>query len=71
MCVVLTGKKDPATGRCPRDASGKLTVKGDYCSLTATPGGCADSYWFAATFAASAVTVDQTGASQADCTANP
>jgi hypothetical protein len=71
LCAVLTGMKDQATGGCPRDAGGKITAKGNYCSTTNAPGGCADSYWFAATFAASAVKIDATAAGQPDCTANP
>jgi hypothetical protein len=66
LCVILT----QATGvvgsdsykHCARDGSNKITAPGDYCSTTNAAGGCADSYWFAATFAASAVTInDGTG----------
>ena len=35
-----------------------MTATGDFCSETNQPGGCADSYWLAATFAASAVLVN-------------
>ena len=42
---------------CVRDGAGKVVFKGDYCSTTDSPGGCADSVWLAATFAASAAKV--------------
>lgn len=42
---------------CPRDAQGKIVFKGDYCSTTNAAGGCQDSVWLAATFAASAVKI--------------
>lgn len=64
LCVVLLGggARDDATHRCTRDANGSLPALGDYCSLTKSPGGCRDSVWFAATFAASAVKIhDGTG----------
>ncbi len=61
LCVLLTqATKDPTTtppGRCPR-VDGKLTQKGDYCSTTKMAGGCQDSFWLAATFAASAVKIN-------------
>ncbi len=58
LCVLLTqATKDPATGGCPR-TDGKLTQKGDYCSTTKKAGDCADSFWLAATFAASAVKIN-------------
>jgi hypothetical protein len=42
---------------CARDGAGKIAYKGDYCSTNKTPGGCQDSVWLAATFAASAAKV--------------
>jgi hypothetical protein len=36
--------------------------KGDYCSTTQKPGGCGDSFWLAATFAANAVRITGGGA---------
>lgn len=42
---------------CDRDASGKIAFEGDYCSKDKAPGGCKDSVWLAATFAASAVKI--------------
>jgi hypothetical protein len=59
LCVLLTGKTsttDPL--KCPRDGSGKISATGDYCSSPAGPGGCLDSYWLSATFAASAVKIN-------------
>jgi hypothetical protein len=35
---------------------------GDYCSTTGTAGGCKDSFWLSATFAANAVKINPTGA---------
>jgi hypothetical protein len=42
---------------CPRDPGGKILFKGDYCSTDKAPGGCQDSVWLAATFAASAAKI--------------
>jgi hypothetical protein len=55
LCVVLT-ETAPAAN-CARDANGTIVARGDYCSSTGAPGGCKDSFWFAATFAASAVKI--------------
>jgi hypothetical protein len=56
LCVLLTGTgaTKTAAGKCPPSAF----TMGDYCSSPAGPGGCGDSEWFAATFAASAVTIN-------------
>jgi hypothetical protein len=56
---------------CKVDANGHVTDKGNYCSKPADggppgPGGCQDSYWLAATFAASAVNIND-GAGTPDC----
>ena len=69
MCVALLGvtERDDTTHKCKRDSSGKLPAFGDYCSLTKSAGGCRDSVWFAATFAASAVKITG-GASVKACT---
>lgn len=71
LCVLLTNnKKGPSMNgilSCQRDANGKLVDKGDYCSSPAGAGGCADSFWLAATFAASAVKLND-GTGIADCT---
>jgi len=62
MCVLLTrSAKDPNTGKCKRDANNKIDFKGDYCSTSKKPGDCQDSYWLAATFAAAAIKVDESG----------
>jgi hypothetical protein len=60
LCVVLTAGSATASGgtTCATDASGNVVAKGDFCSQTGAPGGCADSAWFAATFAASAAKID-------------
>jgi hypothetical protein len=60
LCVLLTrgAAVDPTGQYCGRDASGKLMVTGDFCSSTDAPGGCADSAWLAATFAASGVKIN-------------
>ncbi|HEX7666526.1 MAG TPA: hypothetical protein VF407_18495 [Polyangiaceae bacterium] len=66
LCVLLTKATKDANGKCPRDGSGKLTVTGDYCSTTQSAGGCQDSYWLAATFAAAAVTIND-GSTTPEC----
>jgi hypothetical protein len=60
LCVLLTrGVSIDAAGQhCGKDANGKITATGDFCSQTGTPGGCADSSWLAATFAASAAIIN-------------
>ncbi|WP_394834896.1 hypothetical protein LVJ94_51200 [Pendulispora rubella] len=69
LCNVLTGTQ-PVGGKCPRDANGQLKLtdaqKGDFCSTTKQPGGCRDSSWLTATFAASAVKIHD-GAGVAEC----
>ena len=58
LCVLLTASTPGADGmHCKRDANGSIAFKGDYCSTTKTPEACADSYWTAATFAASAAKI--------------
>lgn len=54
VCSLLAGE---AGLTCPRDGAGKITYQGDYCSTDDQPGGCADSVWLAATFAASAAKI--------------
>jgi hypothetical protein len=46
---------DPVT--CARDGAGKVLYQGDFCSKDKQPGGCADSMWLAATFAASSAKI--------------
>ena len=55
-------------GACQTDSSGNVIDKGNYCSTSNPPGpgGCQDSYWLAATFAASAVIIND-GAGVPDC----
>jgi hypothetical protein len=50
---------------CLRTAGGQIQDKGDYCSNPVGPGGCGDSYWLAAAFAASAAKI--VAANQPDC----
>ncbi len=57
LCTVLTNKTGPDGKTCPKTAAGDLDVKGDYCSTTKSAGGCQDSYWLAATLAASAAEI--------------
>jgi hypothetical protein len=72
LCAQLTATQ-ASTGagitKCPRDANGNITAKGDFCSTTTppAPGGCRDAFWLASTFAASAVLIDPTGTGQPDC----
>ena len=54
ICAYLAAESTPT---CARDASGRITFRGDYCSVDHAAGSCADSVWLAATFAASAVTI--------------
>lgn len=61
LCTLLTGETsadDDAV--CPRDADGKITSKGDWCSTTnaAADAACADAYKLGAKFAATAVKIN-------------
>ena len=64
LCTLLTSARD-ANGKCPRNSDGSFNLtpqqQGDYCSKTQKPGDCHDSFWLAATFAASAVKIDDSG----------
>jgi hypothetical protein len=68
LCVLLTqGSSTTNAGKnCAKDANGNVTAKGDFCSTTDSPGGCQDSSWLAATFAASAALITD-GSSVAAC----
>jgi hypothetical protein len=71
LCALLTSdaKGTPLPNgeqTCPTDANGNPTDTGDYCSTTNSPGGCGDSFWLAATFAASAVNIND-GTGVPDC----
>ncbi|MGO8995658.1 MAG: hypothetical protein ACLQVI_20295 [Polyangiaceae bacterium] len=66
LCALLTGDSSGPNGSCPVDANGNVTDKGNYCSSPVGPNGCQDSYWLAATFAASAVNIND-GSGVADC----
>ena len=68
LCVLLTGGTSTTNGgvNCAVDGSGNIVAKGDYCSTTNSPGGCQDSYWLAATFAASAAVIND-GSSDPAC----
>lgn len=70
LCVLLTGgtsvdTSNPKEKKCGR-TNGMLNVKGDYCSNPVGPGGCQDSFWLAAAFAASAAKISDTP-NQPDC----
>ncbi len=60
LCVLLTGGTSLSSDgtHCLSDASGNITAKGDFCSTSDSAGGCQDSYWLSATFAASAIKID-------------
>jgi hypothetical protein len=60
LCVLLTGTTTLSSDgmHCGTDASGNITEKGDFCSTTDMAGGCQDSFWLSATFAASAIKID-------------
>ncbi|CAN5132191.1 hypothetical protein BH09MYX1_BH09MYX1_56400 [soil metagenome] len=61
LCVILTGTPKGPDTKCTR-TNGKINGEGDFCSTTESPGGCKDSFWLSATFAASAVKInDGTG----------
>lgn len=66
LCVLLTGSPKDANGKCQRGSDGTIALKGDYCSTTQSAGGCQDSFWLAATFAASAALVTD-GADVPEC----
>lgn len=66
LCVLLTkSAKDPATSKCMR-TNGKINGEGDYCSTTNSAGGCKDSFWLSATFAASAAKIND-GSADPNC----
>ena len=66
LCVLVTQTTKGPDNKCVRDANGKITFKGDFCSTTKQPGGCQDSVWMAATFEASAALIDN-GAGREPC----
>lgn len=61
LCALLTKEDngDPTYKQCPKDANGKITSKGDWCSTTdaAATADCADAFKLGADFAASAVKI--------------
>lgn len=65
LCVLLTKSTPDANGKCAR-SGGKIVPKGDFCGATGKACDCSDSFWLAATFAASAVTIND-GASDPRC----
>jgi hypothetical protein len=56
LCVLLTKSAKGPDTKCQRE-NGKIKFAGDYCSTTKSAGGCADSFWMSATFAASAAKI--------------
>ena len=67
LCTILTNRTGTDGKTCPKTAAGDVDFKGDYCSTTKSPGGCQDSFWLAATLAASATTI-QTAPTDPFCT---
>lgn len=72
LCSLLTGDTTgtplpDGAKTCATDSVGDPLAKGDYCSSLNEPGECGDAVWFAATFAASAVNIND-GTGVADCT---
>jgi hypothetical protein len=65
LCVLLTKTQKGPDGKCVRE-NGRIVAQGDYCSTTLKACDCKDSFWLAATFAASAVTIND-GASVPEC----
>jgi hypothetical protein len=64
LCVLLTGGTSLSSDgmHCLTDSSGNIVAKGDFCSTTDSAGGCQDSFWLSATFAASAIKIDDNSA---------
>jgi hypothetical protein len=69
LCVLLTRSPKDANGKCKRE-NGKIPYKGDYCSTSEKPGECQDSFWLAASFAASAAKIYD-GAGNPNCLGIP
>ena len=74
LCVLLTGgalvdTSNPNEKTCKKDSSGNILSKGDFCSTSQKAGGCQDSFWLAATFAASAAKI--VAANQPSCMGAP
>jgi hypothetical protein len=67
LCVVLSRQPAGPNGACVRDDAGKLVAKGDYCGVDKQPGSCADSYWLAASFAASAAPIHEGSDAEPGC----
>jgi hypothetical protein len=65
LCVLLTKTDKGPDGKCVRE-NGTIKAKGDFCSTSGKACDCSDSFWLAATFAASAVRIND-GASVAEC----
>ncbi len=68
LCVVLTKTAKGPDNKCMRDTNGNIAATGDFCSTTKTPGGCADSFWLSAAFAAAAVKIND-GSADPNCQA--
>jgi len=68
LCLVLDqtapiDTSNPAEQRCKTDSNGHALAMGNFCSTSNSPaegGACADSFWLAATFAASAAKISAT-----------
>jgi hypothetical protein len=57
LCGILC----PTAGLGSTCTAAEETSCGDYCSTTHMPGGCNDSFWLSATFAANAAKINPTG----------
>ena len=70
LCVLVSGDpvkyRDPATGRCTRDADKKLLVRGDWDIATNAAGGAHDAWRFTGKLAASGIHIRGTSA-KVDC----
>ncbi len=71
LCLLLepnaaVNTSNPSEKVCQVDPNGHVVATGDFCSTTDMPGGCADSVWFSAVFAASAAKISATP-NQPDC----
>jgi hypothetical protein len=66
LCVLITQTTKGPDSKCQKDSSGNIIPKGDFCSTTQSAGGCQDSSWLAATFAAAAVKIND-GSSTPEC----
>lgn len=65
LCLLLDANatvdsSNPSEKKCAVGSNGHVMATGDFCSTTDAKGGCADSFWLSATFAASAAKISST-----------